>query len=71
LTSQIVGNFYGISKVKATYEEAYQGTRLIYRFNTYQLALQNEEELLKSDNSFAIAILVGKTAFAGNKVKDS
>jgi len=54
-----------------TYEEVYHGTRLIYQFNTYQLALQNEEELLKSDNPFAIAILVGRTAFAGNRVKDS
>ena len=61
------------SKVErsGTYEEAYQGTRLNYRFNTYQLALQNEEELLKSNNPFAIAILVGRTAFKGNRAKDS
>ncbi|MFC6100280.1 hypothetical protein [Olivibacter domesticus] len=30
-----------------------------------------KEELLKSDNPFAIAILVGRTAFAGNRIKDS
>jgi hypothetical protein len=53
------------------YETSYQGTSLTYRFNTYQLALQNEEELLESGNPFAIAVLVGRAAFIGSKYGDS
>lgn len=60
------------SKMKRpdVYKTSYLGTSISYRFNTYQLALQNEDELLKSNNPFAVAILVGKAALAVNKEKD-
>ncbi|MEH6305598.1 hypothetical protein RYH73_08085 [Olivibacter sp. CPCC 100613] len=53
------------------YETGYQGTSLTYRFNTYQLAHSNEQELLQSDNPFALAVLVGRSAFVGNRAEDS
>lgn len=54
-----------------SYEMAYRGTRLSYRFNTYQLALRDEAELLGSSNPFALAVLVGRSAFVGNRIRDS
>lgn len=53
------------------YETSYQGTSLTYRFNTYAIALADEHELLESDNPFAMAVLVGRSAFVGNKIRDS
>ncbi|WP_062105143.1 RpnC/YadD family protein [Bacillus niameyensis] len=35
------------------------GTELTYRYNSYEIAIQDESTLLQSDNPFALAILAG------------
>ena len=42
------------------YEYKFRGTRLVYEFNTYLVRDANEDELLKSDNIFALVILTCK-----------
>ena len=42
------------------YEYKFRGTRLVYEFNTYLVRDTDEEELLKSDNIFALVILTCK-----------
>jgi len=44
------------------FEYSYQGTELIYKFNTYLIRDANEEELEKSNNIFALVILACKYA---------
>ena len=51
------------------FRDALLGTELVYRFNTYKIANQNEIELKKSENPFAVVVLTallnlkkGKTA---------
>jgi predicted transposase YdaD len=39
------------------YSELYLGTSLVYQFNVYKIINQNEDELRKLDNPFAIVIL--------------
>lgn len=46
------------------------GTSLQYRYNTYKIAVQEEEELRASNNPFAVVVLVAKLAFAGNEIKN-
>src|SRR5690606_29571839 len=43
----------------------YMGTRLLYTFNTYKIAGDNDEELLASNNPFAMVILTARAALAG------
>lgn len=45
------------------------GTSLQYRYNTYKIAGQDEDELRVSNNPFAVAVLVAKLAFAGKEIK--
>ncbi len=54
-----------------TYQREYLGTKLLYKFNAYKIAAQSDEELLASDNPFALVVAVAKTAFAGRNIKDS
>jgi predicted transposase/invertase (TIGR01784 family) len=49
----------------------FMGTSLRYTFNTYKIAIQNERELLASNNPFALVVLTAKAALAGKKIKDS
>jgi hypothetical protein len=49
----------------------FMGTSLIYKFNTYQIAGQNDEVLQASNNPFAMVVLTAKTALAGREMKDS
>jgi hypothetical protein len=44
------------------YVTEFLGTRLTYRYNVYQIALQNEQELHASNNPFAKIALVAYTA---------
>jgi len=44
------------------FEYNYQGTELIYKFNTYLVRDADEDELLKSDNIFALVVLACKYA---------
>jgi hypothetical protein len=48
-----------------TFKLEYLGTSLIYRFNTYKIALQNDRELLASNNPFAVVALTVKAALTG------
>jgi len=54
-----------------TFKLEYLGTSLIYRFNSYKIALQNDQELLASNNPFAVVVLAVKAALAGKEIKDS
>jgi predicted transposase YdaD len=49
----------------------FMGTSLRCTFNTYKIAIQNERELLASNNPFALVVLTAKAALAGKKIKDS
>ncbi|MFE8696512.1 hypothetical protein ACFYKT_09205 [Cytobacillus sp. FJAT-53684] len=44
------------------YKHSSFGTTLTYEFNQYQFATQNEEELIRSSNPFAIAVLAANYA---------
>ncbi|WP_374163851.1 hypothetical protein [Arcticibacter sp. MXS-1] len=53
------------------YEREYLGTKLLYKFNTYKVATQSREDLLGSNNPFALVVAVAQTAFTGRRIKDS
>ncbi|MBM7556852.1 Rpn family recombination-promoting nuclease/putative transposase [Halanaerobacter jeridensis] len=41
------------------FEYEFYGTKIDYQYNTYKILEQNEEELLASDNPFALVVLAG------------
>lgn len=47
------------------------GTSVCYKFNTYKIAGQPEQELLASNNPFALVVLTAKVAMQGKEIKDS
>jgi predicted transposase YdaD len=51
------------------YERNFMGTRLLYQFNTLKISHQKDEDLLASDNPFALVVLSAKTAFSRKKIK--
>lgn len=53
-----------------TFESAFMGTSVRYTFNTYKIAQQSDQELLASDNPFAMVILTAKIAMKGKDLKD-
>ncbi len=53
-----------------TYEEAFMGTSIRYRFNTFKIMDQGENDLLRSNNPFALVALITKAAFNGKRIKD-
>lgn len=53
------------------YESSFLGTRVLYEFNSYKVLNQNPEELLASNNPFAIVILVVHTAIHAKKLNDN
>ncbi len=40
------------------YVYTFMGTQVLFKYNTYKLAIQNREELAQSDNVFAVVMLV-------------
>lgn len=68
-TTKVYYSFIGMQSDR--YESSYQGTSISYQFNTYQLALAEEAEMMQSDNPFALAVLVGRSAFVGKRAGDS
>lgn len=54
-----------------TYEEEFMGTSIRYRFNTFKIMDQDENDLLRSNNPFALVALIAKVAFNGKRVKDA
>ena len=61
-----------ISKTRPnSFEIEFMGTSLSYKFNTYKIASQNNDELQASSNPFAMVVLTAKAALAGRDVKDS
>lgn len=52
------------------FEYNYQGTTVIYKFNTFKIIDQDEEQLAKSDNPFAVAILTVLLALRSKKHTD-
>ncbi len=53
------------------FEQSFLGTTIRYEYNTYRIVEQNEEELIKSNNPFAIAILAVKTALKSKGINES
>lgn len=49
------------------YEYDFMGTKAVYQFNTYLIKDANEQELIASDNPFALAVLAAKYL---NETKD-
>lgn len=49
----------------------FYGTKLYYHYNTYRIANQSENELLQSNNPFALAILAGLYLIKSKKNKES
>jgi hypothetical protein len=54
-----------------TYEEAFMGTSIRYRFNTFKIMEHDESDLLRSNNPFALVALIAKASFNGKRVKDA
>ncbi|MGV8094281.1 MAG: hypothetical protein AB2L24_20675 [Mangrovibacterium sp.] len=52
-----------------TFEEEFMGTSIRYRFNTFRIMDQDESDLLRSNNPFALVALIAKAAFDGKHVK--
>ncbi|WP_225874799.1 RpnC/YadD family protein [Pedobacter hiemivivus] len=50
------------------YERKFLGTRLLYEFNTYKISNQNDEQLLSSNNPFALVVLIAKAAFKISRI---
>ena len=50
------------------FEQACLGTSLCFRFNSFKVLDQSEEELAGNDNPFAQAVLVTKTALLGKRL---
>lgn len=50
------------------FEQACLGTSLCFRFNSFKVLDQCEDELSESDNPFAQVILITKTALTGKKI---
>lgn len=53
------------------YERSFWGTRVTYEFNYYKIAEQHEEELLASDNPFALVVLAAKAALKSKKLTET
>jgi hypothetical protein len=55
------------------YETKFLGTKLVYTYNVYQIALQDEEMLRKSDNPFAMVALAVQAELKnkGRKLSDA
>jgi hypothetical protein len=60
LTALVIYTGKKVPKKRNSFEMFFQGTLLSYIFNTYVVAEQNEEELIASDNIFALIILAIK-----------
>jgi len=60
ITSLVIYASDDVPKPHDRYVYNFRGTELIYKFNTYLVRDANEEELLKSDNIFALVILTCK-----------
>ncbi len=52
------------------YEYAFFKTELVYKYDTYKVIEQDEEELARSDNPFATAVLAGKYAIQSKHNRD-
>ncbi|HJT74802.1 MAG TPA: hypothetical protein VJ720_12300, partial [Chitinophaga sp.] len=59
-----------IKQRRNTYEQKFMGTSVRYRFNIYKIAEQDEEELLASDNLFALVVLIAKSKLLGRNLKN-
>ena len=53
------------------FEEKFMGTSLRYDFNRYKILEQNELELAKSSNPFAMVVLTALTALKSGKISES
>ena len=60
ITSLVIYASDRVPKPHDRYVYNFRGTELIYKFNTYLVRDADEEELLKSDNIFALVILTCK-----------
>lgn len=59
----------GSRKKPDAYELSFMGTTLVYRYNIYQVAAQQEQALLNDPNPFALVVLAAKTALKGKGIR--
>ena len=52
------------------YEQTFLGTHVLYEFNSYKVLDQPDEDLINSDNPFALVILTVKAAIKSNNMND-
>ena len=52
----------------SSYERSFLGTRLLYEYNVFTIAEQDDAQLYADANPFALAVLVDKTAFIGKNI---
>lgn len=52
------------------FEKSFLGTSISYKYNTYTIAEQSEQELLTSNNPFAIVILAVKAALKSKRINE-
>jgi hypothetical protein len=54
-----------------SYTVEFLGTKLEYRYNVYKISQQSEDELLRSDNPFAMAVLIARSVLSNKRLDDS
>ncbi|MFD2523996.1 RpnC/YadD family protein [Emticicia soli] len=52
------------------FEKSFLGTSISYKYNTYTIAEQSEQELVTSNNPFAIVILAVKAALKSKRINE-
>ena len=52
------------------YEQTFLGTHVLYEFNSYKVLNQHDDDLLNSNNPFALVILTVKAAIKSNNMTD-
>jgi hypothetical protein len=53
------------------YTVEFLGTKMEYRYNVYKISQQSEEELLKSNNPFAMVVLTVRSVLKNKKLDDN
>ncbi len=56
---------------KNSYTIEFLGTKLEYRYNVYKISQQSEDELLKSDNPFAMVVLIARSVLNNKQLDDA
>lgn len=52
------------------YEDSYNGTSVLYKYNVFKILDQNDEKLQADNNPFAIAVLTAKLALSSRQINE-